>query len=307
MFAPCRCSSATLQLLDLTRLSTGDLLPLLLALAAATHLQALSLAGTGLPDDYCPTLVLCTALKTLDMSQNPDVTAAGLRAMPGLQQLQRLNLAGCQAVRDDALPVLGRLQQLQELVLAGTSVTWQWSDDEDNEAAPADYTAGGHDGDEAVHENGGSNRTAGAHSSNVPQQQLQLQGTEQLASSSSSSSQRPRLWPQLQLLDLTNTQLTDSGCIQLAKQFAPGAAAAAGQCALGPGLRVLLAGSSSVKLGKQALAAVVRISSLQRLTLQVSEGHLLGVSSGQREWGETNRRGWGESTRNGGRERTKQR
>jgi hypothetical protein len=243
-----------LQLFDLTGLATDSLLPLLLALESASALTALSVASVRIPDDFLPTLVPCTALQTLDLSQNPDVTAAGLQAtLPALQQLQQLNLAGT-AVDDAVLLVLAHLPKLQELMMSGTAVTWEWD----------------------------------AASTVLQQEPEQEQGSGSSRSSSDrgSSSAGRQLWQQLQVLDLCDTHITDAGCQQLARQLAavstapsPSPAAAADGISEGGddvctsgGLRTLLVGSSSgsrAKLGKLGLAALARIGSLQQLTLQV--------------------------------------
>jgi hypothetical protein len=71
------------------------------------------------------------------------------------------------------------------------------------------------------------------------------------------------------LLDVTNTQLTDTGCLQLAAELA---AAAAGQKAAGSAgrqVRVLHIGSSVCKLGRKALAGLCQLTSLEQLKLQV--------------------------------------
>jgi hypothetical protein len=70
------------------------------------------------------------------------------------------------------------------------------------------------------------------------------------------------------LLDVTNTQLTDTGCLQLAAELA----AAAGQKAAGSAgrqVRVLHIGSSVCKLGRKALAGLCQLTSLEQLKLQV--------------------------------------
>jgi hypothetical protein len=80
-------------------------------------------------------------------------------------------------------------------------------------------------------------------------------------------------WSQLQVLDVTNTQLTDAGCMQLAAELAAAALLAAGQRAagsVGSGLRVLHVGSSVCKLGRKALAGLCQSTSFQQLKLQVS-------------------------------------
>jgi hypothetical protein len=73
----------------------------------------------------------------------------------------------------------------------------------------------------------------------------------------------------LQLLDVSNTQLTEAGCAELAAELAAAAAAAAAAAGRNPGLRVLRIGSSACKLGRRALAAVSRLTSLEQLALQV--------------------------------------
>jgi hypothetical protein len=220
-----------------------------------------------MPDDFLPTLVPCTALQTLDLSQNPDVTAAGLQAtLPELQQLQQLNLAGT-GVDDAVLLVLCQLPELQELVLTGTAVTWEWV--ARNAALQREEEQGG---------GAGSRR-------------------DRSSSDGGSSTSGRRLWQQLRMLDLCDSQVTDAGCQQLARQLAESAAAAAAAPSSSPaaaaaegisegdddddvlasgGLRTLLIGSSSSsgsggrsKLGKQGLAALARIGSLQQLTIQV--------------------------------------
>jgi hypothetical protein len=236
-----------LQLFDCTSTSTDSLLPLLLALEAATALTALSLSSTGLPDDFLPTLVPCTALRTLDLSQNPGVTAAGLQAtLPALQQLQQLNLAGT-GINDAVLPLLGQLPKLHTLVLADTTVSW------DSDAASDNMETG--------------------------QQHQQPEPQEVSSCRSLGDSAVKQLWQQLRNLDLSNTHVTDAGCQQLARQLAGTVTAARGSrqgyvvVAAHAGLAKLVIGSSSssrAKLGKQGLAAVARISSLQQLTLQVS-------------------------------------
>jgi hypothetical protein len=189
--------------------------------------------------------VPCTALQTLDLSQNPDVTVAGLQAtLPALQQLQQLNLEGT-GVDDGVLILLGQLPKLQHLVLADTAVTWEWD--------------------------------AGIDSTAVVQQQGQ-EGSSRHSSGAVSASTK-QLWQKLRVLDLSSTHLTDAGCQQLARQLAPAAAAEAatasqhgGVVPASSGLTQLVIGSSSssrAKLGKQGLAQVARISSLQQLTLQV--------------------------------------
>jgi hypothetical protein len=183
------------------------------------------------------------------------VTAAGLQAtLPALQQLQQLNLAGT-GIGNSVLLVLGQLPELQELILTGSAVTWELD----------------------------------AHNAALQQEQGAGTGSRRDRSSSDGggSSSGRRLWQQLRVLDLCDSQVTDAGCQQLGRQLAasptapsPPAAAAEGirggdddVPALG-GLRTLLIGSRSssgsrAKLGKQGLAALARIGSLQQLTIQV--------------------------------------
>eukprot|EP00775_Hariotina_reticulata_P011043 gene11043-11198_t len=105
---------------------------LLIALQQCQHLTALHLDGLGLQDDFLPVLSECTALVSLDLSSNPDVTGVGIKAvLPSLQRLQYLNLSFT-AVDDQVLPALGRLALLQWLQLQGTNVSWR---------APADVCA----------------------------------------------------------------------------------------------------------------------------------------------------------------------
>lgn len=263
----CRSSSKHLQLLDLTEFSGCDLLPLLLALESAAALHTLSLAATGLTDDYCPTLTPCSALRTLDLSQNPEVTDAGLRAtVPALQGLRRLNLQGT-GFGDDGLEVLWALPDLQELVLADTPVAWEWT-------APA---------------------AAGGAASEQPQQQQQPAVAARV--------KQPEVlrtgWSSLLVLHLPNTRVDDTGCMQLAQQLGQrqnrvsrdgatadeshrsradegsGAVGASGDnsssssSSFSSGLSALSIGSS--KISKKGLAALAKISSLQRLTLQVRQ------------------------------------
>jgi hypothetical protein len=256
-----RACAASLRVLDLTNAALDSQLLLLLALESATQLTALSLSGTHLSDDFLPALAACTSLHTLNLSHNPGITAAGAAAtLPGFAAtLQQLDV-GHTGVDDAVLPVLSQLPQLQQLVLADTAVTWDLK-----QFAPATTPAGPPSAAAA----------AGA---------AGIEGRSSIVTG----------WPRLRLLDVSNTQLTDAGCLQLAANMEAAAAskgthaAAAGtsrsmqqqQARLsgaasarsavgGGGLRVLLVGSASSKLGRKALAGIGRLGTLQQLTLQV--------------------------------------
>lgn len=262
IWSACRASASALQVLDLTKASLDNQLPLLLALEGATKLSALSLSGTQLADDYLPTIAACTFLHTLNLSLNPDITAAGLTAtLPGFAAwLERLDLRGT-GVGNTLLPLLKHLPKLQQLVLADTAVSWE------RKAAPA--TAG--EGD-----------AAGGHAAAVPPRGDALAGLPawhgELAAGApvvqcAGPEKPPSGWAQLQVLDVAGAQLTDAGCAELAADMGGAAAAAQAHASAAAGyssgLRVLRIGTSRHKLGRKALASIGHLTSLQQLTLQV--------------------------------------
>jgi Leucine-rich repeat (LRR) protein len=229
---------------------------LLLALDGANQLSALDLCGTQLLDDYLPTVAVCTSLHTLNLSQNQGITVAGLSAaLPGFAaQLQRLDLRGTGVV-NAVLPLLRHLPQLQQLVLADTAISWESKAGSAHEEGAAPMHAAAAAAPPGLTHLGALPDGRAAHAADTPVSQHR------------SSRQPAAGWPKLQMLDVTGTQLTDAGCVELAAEFVAAAAVAA-EAGSG-GLRVLHIGSSSHKLGRKAMLAVARLATLQLLTLQV--------------------------------------
>lgn len=262
-----RSSAHTLRALELTKASLASQLPLLLALESATQLTALSLSGTRLSDDYLPALSVCTALQTLNISLNPEITATGLSAtLSGFkEQLERLDLRGT-GVGNSVLPMLKHLPRLQQLVLAATDVTW--------ESTAAGEAAAAHDD--------GVGGVGVGHQQQQQHQAFAPAGVFAAQSACRGPGAPAAGWPSLQMLNASGTQLSDAGCLQLAADMTAAAAAAAASascavCSSGSdgdssswGLRVLTIGSRSSKLGRKALAALGQVTSLQQLTLVVS-------------------------------------
>lgn len=267
-------------MLDLTGSAAANQLPLLLALDAATRLSALSLSGTDLQDDFVPALAACSSLQTLNLSLNPGITAVGLSAaLPGFAaQLQRLDLRGTE-VGNTVIPLLKHLPQLQQLVLTDTDISWESkATARDTEAlASVELGAEGHLGGMIA-----AGQAAG------PVAQAASRGVGAPATG----------WSRLQFLDVTGTQLTDEGCLQLAADMAAagaqlhaaGAVSASSGLRQGSsddgeqprtqlGLRVLLVGSRCCKLGRKALKGLSQITTLQQLTLQVRLHNDLGALS----------------------------
>lgn len=185
--------------------------------------------------------------------------------LPGFQQqLQRLDLSGT-GVGNTVLPILKHLPQLQQLILSRTSINWGSKAGSDGVVAAAGAVAGMRPADVQ-------------HLNDRPQGFPQIPAVIAAASVGAISQMKdPRPpavgWHKLQFLDVTNTELTDAGCIQLAAELAAAAAAPAGPKAAGSageGLRVLHVGSSVCKLGRKALAGLCQLTTLQQLKLQVS-------------------------------------
>lgn len=263
----CRASASNLQVLDLTRASLNNQLPLLLALEGATQVSALSLSGTQLAHDYLPTIAACTSLHTLNLNMNPDITAAGLSAMlPGFAaQLERLDL-GASGVGNTVLPLLKHLPKLQQLVLADTAISWE------RKTTPeaAGHGAGSGIGMAQVH--GAAAPPRGDAPVGLPAWHGELAAGAPVVQCAGPG-QPAAGWAQLQMLDVTGTQLTDAGCAALAADMGAAAAHAHESATVGwysSGLRVLRVGSSGHKLGRKALASIGHMTSLQHLTLQVT-------------------------------------
>lgn len=91
---------------------------------AGGTLRALELAGAGVTDARLHWLpAACPRLTRLDLSDNPAVSAAGLKPLVGLAPTLRvLLLRGCSGVTAHALPLLARLGRLTSLELEGTSI-----------------------------------------------------------------------------------------------------------------------------------------------------------------------------------------
>jgi hypothetical protein len=177
-------------------------------------------------------------------------------ALPGFAaQLQRLDLRGT-GVGNAVLPLVKHLPQLQQLVLADTAISWESKAGAGvalaEGAAPMHAAAAA---PELLDELGGPPDWRATHATGAPVSQHR------------SSGQPAAGWPKLQMLDVTGTQLTDAGCAELSAELLAAASAGAGSSS--GGLRALHIGSCSHKLGRKALLAVTRLTTLQQLTLQV--------------------------------------
>lgn len=92
------------------------------ALGECKELRYLYLAGSGLTDTELTGLKGLTLLEWLDISDNPQVTDAGVTTVKGLERLQSLNLSKT-ALTDKGLAALKPLDGLRNLSVVGTKVT----------------------------------------------------------------------------------------------------------------------------------------------------------------------------------------
>lgn len=92
------------------------------ALGECKELRYLYLAGSGLTDAELVGLKGLTLLEWLDISDNPQVTDAGLATVKGLERLQTLNLSKT-SITDKGLATLKPLDGLRNLSVVGTKVT----------------------------------------------------------------------------------------------------------------------------------------------------------------------------------------
>lgn len=92
------------------------------ALGGCKELRYLYLAGSGLSDAELTGLKGLTLLDWLDISDNPQVTDAGMTTVKGLERLQTLNLSKT-AITDKGLAALKPLDGLRNLSVVGTKVT----------------------------------------------------------------------------------------------------------------------------------------------------------------------------------------
>jgi hypothetical protein len=92
------------------------------AIAQCKELRVLYLAGSGLSDVELAALKKLTLLESLDISDNPQVTDAGMATVKSLERLQVLNLSKT-ALTDRGLMELKPLDGLRSLQAVGTKVT----------------------------------------------------------------------------------------------------------------------------------------------------------------------------------------
>jgi hypothetical protein len=92
------------------------------AIAQCSELRVLYLAGSGLSDAELAALKKLTFLESLDISENPQVTDAGMATVKSLERLQVLNLSKT-ALTDKGLMELKPLDGLRSLQVVGTKVT----------------------------------------------------------------------------------------------------------------------------------------------------------------------------------------
>lgn len=92
------------------------------AIGQCKELRSLYLAGSGLSDSELAGLKGLTLLESLDISDNPQVTDAGMGTVKGLERLQALYLAKT-GITDKGLMALKPLDGLRALSVAGTKVT----------------------------------------------------------------------------------------------------------------------------------------------------------------------------------------
>jgi hypothetical protein len=92
------------------------------AIGQCSELRVLYLAGSGLSDTELAALKKLTFLESLDISDNPQVTDAGMATVKSLERLQVLNLSKT-ALTDKGLMELRPLDGLRSLHVVGTKVT----------------------------------------------------------------------------------------------------------------------------------------------------------------------------------------
>ncbi len=92
------------------------------AIGQCKELRSLYLAGCGLSDSELAGLKGLTLLESLDISDNPQVTDAGMATVRGLERLQGLYLAKT-GITDKGLASLKPLDGLRALNVVGTKVT----------------------------------------------------------------------------------------------------------------------------------------------------------------------------------------
>ncbi|MBN9122835.1 MAG: hypothetical protein J0I06_27470 [Planctomycetes bacterium] len=129
VFDATRCSAtgftALQQLPHLRKLTLGRSVisgPGANAIAQCKELRVLYLAGAGLNDTELAALKKLVLLESLDISDNPQVTDAGMASVQALERLQVLNLSKT-GITDKGLAELKSLDGLRSLQVVGTKVT----------------------------------------------------------------------------------------------------------------------------------------------------------------------------------------
>jgi hypothetical protein len=97
------------------------------AIAQLKELRVLYLPGSGLSDTELATLKTLTFLEALDISDNPQVTDAGMATVKTQERLQVLYLAKT-SITDKGLLALKPLDGLRSLNVVGTKVTGDAAD-----------------------------------------------------------------------------------------------------------------------------------------------------------------------------------
>jgi hypothetical protein len=92
------------------------------AIAQLKELRVLYLPGSGLSDSELATLKALTFLEALDLSDNPQITDAGMETVKTMERLQVLHLAKT-GITDKGLLALKPLDGLRALNVVGTKVT----------------------------------------------------------------------------------------------------------------------------------------------------------------------------------------
>lgn len=92
------------------------------AIAQLKELRVLYLPGSGLSDSELATLKALTFLEALDLSDNPQVTDAGMETVKTMERLQVLHMAKT-GITDKGLLMLKPLDGLRSLNVVGTKVT----------------------------------------------------------------------------------------------------------------------------------------------------------------------------------------